>query len=137
MSSIADQVTGFQHLGLPVADLEQSVAFYRGLGLKDMERYSIEENGGVTQVAFLRIGDFWLELYQSAARFARKDDRPGPIDHLTLDVRDVDQAFADAKAAGYRMLDEQPVTLPLRKNGVRFFLIQGPDGERVEFNQLL
>ena len=137
MTTIADQVTGFQHLGLPVADLEKSAAFYCSLGLRDMERYTIQENGGETQVAFLRIGDFWLELYQSAARFARKDDAPGPIDHLTLDVRDIDQAFAAAKAAGYRLLDERPVTLPLRQRGVRFFLIQGPDGERVEFNQLL
>jgi lactoylglutathione lyase len=137
MSRITDNVTGFQHLGVPVADLDRSVDFYRGLGLEEMERCAIEENGGTTRVAFLRIGGFWLELYQSAARFARKDDRPGPIDHLALDVRDVEQAFADAKAAGYQVLEEKPVYLPLRKQGCKYFMILGPDGERVEFNQTM
>jgi hypothetical protein len=64
----------------------------------------------------------------------RKD---GHIDHVTFDVSDVDKAFLTLKEASFDIVEEQPVFLPFWEKGCRYFNILGPDGERLEFNQIL
>lgn len=39
--------------------------------------------------------------------------------------------------AGYKILESAPVFLQFWKNGCKYFNIIGPDGERLEFNQVL
>lgn len=137
MSGIVDNVTGFQHLGVPVVNLENSIEFYRKIGFAVTDRYEIEEDGGSTKVAFLNIGSFCLELYQQSGRAAPKDTAPGPIEHFALDVLDIDKAFRSMKAAGFKLLQDAPIKLPLREKGIKYFVVRGPDGEKVEFNQIL
>jgi lactoylglutathione lyase len=51
---------------------------------------------------------------------------------------DIEQAYKDICAAGLEILEEDaPVFLPFWEHGVKFFTIRGPDGEKVEFNQIL
>ena len=137
MSSIAENVTGFQHLGVPVASLEDSIEFYTKIGFTVSDRFEIKENGESTKVAFLNIGSFCLELYQQSGRATSKDFAPGPIEHFALDVLDIDEAFSNVKAAGFELLQDAPIGLPLRERGIRYFVVLGPDGEKVEFNQIL
>ena len=42
-----------------------------------------------------------------------------------------------AVQAGYTMLDKEVQFLPFWEKGVRFFTILGPNGEKVEFSQML
>ena len=44
---------------------------------------------------------------------------------------------AVAVVAGFKVIEEAPVFLPFWKNGCKYFNITGPDGERLEFNQIL
>ena len=64
----------------------------------------------------------------------RKD---GHVDHVAFDVEDIDVAFETLTNAGFNVLEEQPLFLPFWKNGCKYFNITGPDGERLEFNQIL
>ena len=64
----------------------------------------------------------------------RKD---GHVDHVAFDVEDIDVAFETLTNAGFNVLEEHPVFLPFWKNGCKYFNITGPDGERLEFNQIL
>ena len=137
MNGIIENVTGFQHLGVPVVDLGKSIDFYCVIGFSVSNRYEIEENGGSTKVAFLNLGSFCLELYQPSGRVLPKDISPGPIEHFALDVRDIEKAFKDLKAKGFKPLADAPIKLPLRERGIKYFVILGPDGEKVEFNQIL
>ena len=41
------------------------------------------------------------------------------------------------KASGCTVLDQEIQTLPFYENGVAWFTVLGPSGERVEFNQYL
>ncbi|WP_319559112.1 VOC family protein [Marispirochaeta sp.] len=135
MSTLTDNITGFQHLGLPVKDIDQSISFYCGFGFSVSGRHELEEHGGITRVAFLDINGFCLELYQPAPGVA--DDRTtGIINHIALDVKDIDTVYEEINKAGFRVI-EGINTLPLQANGIKFFMISGPDGERVEFNQKL
>lgn len=128
---LSDLVTGVQHIGIPTNDIEKTIAFYAGLGFALALR--TENKAAGEQVAFLRLGNLTVETYQNG----RAADRPGAIDHVALCVTDADAAFAAAKAAGCQMLDTQVQFLPFWEKGVRFFTVLGPNGEKVEFSQML
>lgn len=134
-----EYINGFQHLGLPVTDLARSRAFYTRLGFAPVMEKQLAVEGGTVQVLMLDLNGFILELYQLAgnevAGIAARQD--GHIDHLALDVRDIDGAFAAVQAAGLVPLEGAPVFLPFWEHGIRYFNVRGPDGERVEFCERL
>lgn len=67
----------------------------------------------------------------------RESLKDGHIDHIAFDVDDIDAAFSELKNHSFKVLEEQPVFLPYWENGCKYFTILGPDGERLEFNQIL
>ena len=117
--------TGIQHLGIPTRDYAATLAFYHGLGFE-----TIWENG---EVAFLQLGTLVIETY-IADEVAMKN---GAIDHVALNVKDIEAAWRDAQACGYETEDKEINFLPFFEKGVRFFTIIGPNREKVEFNQFL
>ena len=134
---LSENVTGFQHLGLPVSDIEKSITFYTKLGFEVQSRWELKENGGTTRVAFIEQKGLCLELYQPAGGFESGRGETGPVDHFALNVSDVDAAFGEVEALGLATLSEEPIYLPLQNNGIRYFVVPGPDGEKMEFNQIL
>ena len=134
--SFVGNITGFQHLGVPVSNLEASIRFYERLGFRIEDRSELEESGGVTKVAFMEMSGFCIELYQPPEGVPATRN-VGPIDHFAFDVRDIDEAFKELSEAGFSMIEEAPVALPLRAKGVKYFMVCGPDGERVEFNEIV
>jgi catechol 2,3-dioxygenase-like lactoylglutathione lyase family enzyme len=131
---------GLQHIGLPVTNLERSKTFYSELGFVEVMRTDLPRASEAVQVAMMRHEELTLELYQlehdARQEIAGRTD--GHIDHIALDVLDIEQAYQDIQAAGLAILEENaPVFLPFWEHGVRFFTIRGPDGEKVEFNQIL
>lgn len=125
---IAEHITGIQHIGLIARNIEETVKFYESLGFQ-LDWRTDEKH----HVAFLRMKDLVIEAYPN--------DEPrgslGPIDHISLNVDDVDTVFASLKADSFRLLHAEVQQLPFFEKGVRFFTIEGPNGERVEFNQIL
>ena len=131
---------GLQHIGLPVTNLERSKAFYTELGFAEMMRTELPRASESVQVAMMHHEGLIIELYQleqeERQEIAKRKD--GHIDHLALDVMDIEQAYKEISAAGLEILeDNPPVFLPFWEHGVRFFTIRGPDGEKIEFNQIL
>lgn len=127
--SIAEHVTGLQHLGLPTAALDETAAFYESLGF--VRAHSTVNPGTGERVCFLTCGGLCIETYECAAP-AR---RPGAIDHLALDVDDIESAWEEVRMAGLAPLEDAIQFLPFWENGVRFFNLLGPNGETVEFSQ--
>jgi catechol 2,3-dioxygenase-like lactoylglutathione lyase family enzyme len=131
---------GLQHLGLPVINLERSKDFYAQLGFAEAMRMDIQPEAEVIRVAMMRQGNFTIELYElgQAERQGIAMRADGHIDHVALNVLDIEQAYAEIKAAGMEILeDNAPVFLPFWEHGVKYFTVRGPDGEKVEFNQIL
>jgi len=117
--------TGIQHLGIPTEEFEKTVAFYQGLGFE-----TTWTNG---EVAFLQLGSLVIETYKVEASAKLN----GAIDHVALNVNDIEAAWRDAQACGYETEDTAINFLPFFENGVKFFTIIGPNREKVEFNQML
>ena len=124
--SFRNNVTGIQHLGIPTGDLGKTIEFYQGLGFE-----VIWQNPG--EVAFLQNGTLVIETYAVDAPAMKS----GAIDHVALNVQDIEAAWRDAQACGYETEDTGINFLPFFEKGVKFFTIIGPNREKVEFNQLL
>ena len=124
--SFRNNVTGIQHLGIPTADLNKTIEFYQGLGFE-----VTWQNPG--EVAFLQNGTLVIETYAVDAPAMKN----GAIDHVALNVKDIEAAWKDAQACGYETEDTAINFLPFFEKGVKFFTIIGPNREKMEFNQFM
>ncbi|WP_428663606.1 VOC family protein [Runella sp.] len=132
-------LTRIQHIGIPVTDLTRSIGFYERLGFENVMSSSFTHNGDQGQVAMMQSGEIIVEIYQmpESALAEIRQRKDGHVDHVAFDVEDIDAVFQTLKAADFNVLEEAPVFLPFWKNGCKYFNIAGPDGERLEFNQIL
>jgi lactoylglutathione lyase len=128
-----------QHIGIPVTNLKVSEAFYERLGFKNVMSATFEHNGGKGLVSMMQLNAMIIELYQmpESELKAIRERKNGHIDHIAFDVDDIDETFSVLKNASFNIIEEQPVFLAFWKHGCRYFNISGPDGERLEFNQIL
>jgi methylmalonyl-CoA/ethylmalonyl-CoA epimerase len=99
------------HVGLAVADLDESVELYRSVfGAALVHRATNQEEG--LEAAFLKLGDAELELMAAlredspVGRFIAK--RGTGIHHVAYAVDDIQKALDQARAAGLELIDAQP-----------------------------
>lgn len=132
-------INGLQHVGIPVTDISVSRAFYERLGFKNVMTAPFEIESGKGECTMMQRDNFVIELYQMPAKELEeiKSRGNGRIDHIAFDVPDVDEAMSTLKKNGFHVMEDKPVRLNFWKHGVKFFFITGPDGERLEFNQIL
>lgn len=121
------KITGIQHVGIPTSNIQRSVQFYQSLGFETVHETINPANGD--KVAFLQLGNLIVEVYESAEVATCRR----AIDHVALDVVDIEEVFQCIKADGHRLLDQEVRSLPFWEHGVKFFTILGPDEEKVEF----
>lgn len=126
---IKDFCTGIQHIGIPTNDIEETIRFYEQLGFQ----VAFLTRNGVETVAFLWLHNLIIETYENKSAVMQA----GAIDHLSLDVKDIDTLFELIKQKGFSLLDEHVNKLPFWENGVRFFTISGPNKEKIEFCEKL
>lgn len=131
MKKLGDFALGLQHVGLPTNDLKATIAFYESLGFETV--YQVRNEAAGEDVAFLRLKNLTIEAYENGQAAMRS----GAIDHLAIDVDDVEAAYRLAQEQGYQIVSNGVEFLPFWQNGVKFFILLGPNQERVEFNQYL
>ena len=130
---------GSQHIGIPVRDIEASKAFYGGFGFQEIMYAEIPVSGDAVKAVMMSKSGLTIELYQLVGEeleeiATRKD---GHVDHIAMTVLDIDKAFDDLQAAGMDIIEEAPVSLDFWENGCKYFTIRGPNGEKLEFNQII
>lgn len=125
--ALSKWITGIQHVGIPTNDIAKTIAFYTSLGF---EKVHEKDNNG-EQVAFLKLGDLVIETYQNG----RANGLAGAVDHIAMNVTDVDAVREAADAMGLTVIEAGQ--LPFWENGVKYFTILGPNHEKLEFNQYL
>ena len=131
MKKLGDFPLGLQHVGLPTNDLKATIAFYESLGFETV--YQVRNEAAGEDVAFLRLKNLTIEAYENG----RAAMQSGAIDHIAIDVVDVEAAYRLAQAQGYQIVSNGVEFLPFWQKGVKFFILLGPNQERVEFNQYL
>jgi methylmalonyl-CoA epimerase len=104
-------LTRIHHVGVAVADLDQSIDLYRAaLGAELVHRQVNEQEG--LEAAFLRTGDGEVELMSPTradspvGKFLAKRG-PG-LHHVAYGVSDIARALEDARSAGCELIDAEP-----------------------------
>ena len=129
MSEFKNYVTGLQHLGLPTNDMKATLDFYQKIGFE----IALDTENEGDRVVFLKQAGLVIETYENHQAVMKS----GAIDHVCIDVNDIDAVYALAKEANFTMLDEGIRSLPFWENGIRFFNVLGPNNQVVEFGQIL
>jgi len=128
---IEDVVTGIQHIGIPTGNMEATAAFFAALGFRETYRTVIKDKNQL--VRFFSLKNVVIEAYTVPEPTARS----GAIDHFTLNVTDIERAYELVRNAGFTSIEGEICCLPFFDSGVRYFTVEGPDKEKVEFNQKL
>ena len=126
---VKDFCTGIQHIGIPTNDIEETIRFYEQLGFNVA---LLTKNNDET-VAFLQLHNLVIETYENKSAAMQA----GAIDHIALDVKNIDALFEVVKAKHFQLLDDHVNGLPFWENGVKFFTISGPNKEKIEFCERL
>ena len=121
---------GIQHVGIPTNDLGNTIRFYEELGFQVILRTSVSEKN--QNVAFLQLGNLVIETYEDPVALC-----DGAINHIALNCLDIEKAYAEVLKAELPVLSNGIEALDFWERGVRFFIIQGPNKERIEFCQRL
>ena len=61
----------------------------------------------------------------------------GSVDHLAIDVKDVEEVYAFINEIGLNNNNDTIHFLPFWENGFKYFKIDGPNKEVIEFGQIL
>jgi lactoylglutathione lyase len=115
------------HLGLRVTDLERSLAFYTALGYAELGTVPETAFGSLTMLQLPDDPFVSLELVHDPARPVQDISA---VNHLVIQVNDLDATIADLAAKG--ITAEQP-TEP--GPGLRISWLTDPDGYRIELVQ--
>lgn len=105
------KATHIEHLGIAVANLEESIKYYEEvLGLTC---YKLEEVADQkVKTAFFKIGDTKIELLESTSpdgpigKFIEKKGQG--IHHIAFAVEHIEDALSEVKAKGVQLIDETP-----------------------------
>ena len=120
---ISDYVKEIQHIGIPTKKMKESVEFYRALEFK--VEFEVET------VKFMKLHNILIELYESS----QPAGVSGSLDHIAFNVEEIDNLYKIIRAKGFNILEGNISELPFFRNGARYFTIEGPNKEKIEFNQ--
>ena len=111
------------HVAIAIHDLDVALAFYRDtMGLEMTRRCEVPEEG--VEIAFLSAGEGEIELLRpldeesDLARFLEK--RGEGLHHICLAVADIEVAIERLRAAGARLLSEEP---RVNAHGTRYVFV--------------
>ncbi len=121
-------VIGLAHIGIPTNCYDKSKEFYSELGFAVEEECVLGDN----HVVFMRCGDCVVELYEADEIEAKA----GAVNHIALKTNDIEASFAQCKNENKTFLTDGIVDIALYPNGSRYFIIEGPNKEAVEFNMI-
>jgi methylmalonyl-CoA/ethylmalonyl-CoA epimerase len=130
-------LSAIDHLGVAVPSIDDALALYRdALGMELVHRETVEEQG--VDAALLDVGDGHVELIEplspdsGVGRFLA--ERGAGLHHVAYRVESIDQALASARAAGLRLIDEQP-RVGIRGSRVAFLHPRATGGVLTEIVQ--
>ncbi len=129
--SLAGYFDDLQHIGMPTDDLKATVTFWEKLGFKKLGEFDTDDQGN--EVVFMQYNHLTLEIWTGDGAVRKT----GAINHISLNTKDADAAFKAAKAEGFKLKDSEVQHLDFWDKGIKFFNIEGPNAETIEFCEIV
>ena len=125
------------HIGVAVEDLDAALDLYRErFAMSEQHRETVEEQG--VEAVLLEVGEGHVELLAPLAAdtaVGKFVERNGPgLHHVAYQTWDIDAALAGVRAAGLRLIDEEPRT-GIRGSRVAFLHPKSTGGVLTELVQ--
>ena len=99
------------HIGVAVESIDESIRLYGNVFVLTEEHRETVEDQGVNAV-LLEVGDGHVELIEPLtpdSAVAKFIERNGPgLHHVAYQTEDIEAALAKVRAAGLRLIDEEP-----------------------------
>lgn len=112
----------FEHTGIKVMDMEQSIEFYTSVLGCTVEK---DVMNGASRLVFLDAHGMTIELIHKAENQVREI---GPVEHLAFRVDNLEDEIRKLNAHG--IVD---ITKPIVFNNSDIIFFNGPNNERFEF----
>lgn len=126
-------ISQIAHWALKVHDLEKSLAFYRDtLGFQEMMR--IDQEDGQLMLVYLRVTDTqYVELFPRGKGTVSPGEDITSMHHVCLQVSSIAETAETLRRMGVPLFRDQKLGL----DGNNQCWIKDPDGNRIEFMQML
>ena len=99
------------HIGVAVSSIDESIELYKdAFQMAEQHRETVEEQG--VKAVLLEVGEGHIELIEplspdsGVAKFIERNGEG--MHHVAYQTDDIDSALRAVKAAGLRLIDEQP-----------------------------
>lgn len=122
------------HIGLAVYNVEASAKWYQEkLGFKVIGKF--KSSSDEKNVYFLKNGTIIYEIYQNDNL---SDEVKGKIDHISYKSLDIENDYQKMKDEGFTFTTNRIEKIPcFWENGCKYFKVQSPTLEEIEFCQIL
>jgi len=123
------------HIGIAVTDLEAGIKLYQDMGLELVGTERVDDQ--MVETAFFKIGESYFELLAATdpaspiARYIDKNNGRGGIQHIAMQVDDVDTELERLKGLGYELIDQKP-RMGAHGNRIAFLHPRGTQGVLLE-----
>ena len=128
MADNEGRLLGLAHIGVMCADIDASQDFYMNTLGFELQNVQLMGNGG--KLVFLNVGTCQIEL---VSRPGMAQPEAGPVDHICIEVEDIDPLVKRLKAKGVKFETETWNEAKNLLGGVRNVFFRGPNNERFEF----
>ena len=118
------------HLGLRIADLDRSLAFYTSVGYEVVGEVAETDLGHLTMLKLP--GDEYVTIEVVHDPNGAAVDTDTHLSHLVIQVESMDVTVAELAARG---IEAEPPTSPDGSSDFRTTWIVDPDGNRIELVQ--
>lgn len=121
------------HIGLAVKDVQTDAKWYQDvLGFELIGDFKGPDGNSVK---FLKNCDIMYEIYEDKTL---PEAAVGKIDHYSFESRDIEADYAYCVKQGYKITTDGIESIPtFWEKGIRYFKIESPTGEQLEFCQRL
>lgn len=133
---MGNMMKGLAHIGVHTADMGKSIQFYTEvLGFELIHQKDLTGPNGTTRLGFLNAGGLVIELIQPADVSGVKERKAGIVDHIAIEVDDIDHVIDTLKGKGVVFNTEEKGVNKQLFNGISNIFFKGPSGESLELFQ--
>ena len=130
-----EHVKCLHHVGIPTRDMDATIRFYTDLGAEIYFQKMDQEAGEPIRVVIFDFYGIKVEAYERRVTAGQ----PGAIDHIAFQVTGIEELYRKVRESGYTLMKDcagnvQPTTY--WPQDIRWFIVIGPNGEKVEFSEI-